>query len=75
MNAHKHNARMSSQRGRRRLYRVADLSLAIAEALVDADDVTLADDIERLTSVHRRRRRWLAALLRGGGGSLGGAPG
>ena len=49
-------------------YRIADLSLAFAEGLVDADDVPLADDVEGFTGGSRVHWRLC-------GGSLGGAPG
>jgi len=49
-------------------YRIADLSLAFAEGLVDADDVPLPDDVEGFAGGSRVHWRLC-------GGSLGGAPG
>ena len=50
------------------------MGLAVGEAVVDADDVALADDIERVAAGRVNRRR---ALLCGGslGGALGGGGG
>jgi hypothetical protein len=71
LNAYKVRGKKSVKQSKQYLYRVADLVLAVGEVFVDADDVALADDIERVAFDGRVYR---GALLCGGflGGALGG---
>ena len=61
------------KQSRRYLYRIADLGLAVREVLIDAEDIALAEDIERVAAGRVDR----GALLSGGslGGALGGGGG